>query len=69
MSIVKPEHVILDLVVEDSYAFPEVMSRVQAALSSLSPGDAKEIARKAVAEMLREGLIAVTRLESPRGPR
>ena len=61
------ERIILDLVVEDSYALSEIVSRVRHSRSGLSTKHAKELARKTLEEMLDAGLISATRLESPEG--
>jgi hypothetical protein len=61
-------HTILDLAVEDSYALSEIVSRVQQDCNEISEGYARDLARRCVELMLDEGLIEVTRLETPSGP-
>lgn len=57
---------VLDLLVDDSFALSEVVSRVQHENSQLSVPEARRIARDTVVEMFELGLIEVLHLSNPR---
>jgi len=62
------EQIVLELVVEDSYALSELVSRIRQEHAELSEREARRLARDSVKEMLSDGLVEITRLETPGGP-
>jgi hypothetical protein len=57
---------VLELVVDDSFALSEVVSRIHQENSHLSVQEARRVARDTVAEMFDLGLIEVLHLSNPR---
>ena len=62
------EQIVLDLVVEDSFALSELVSRIRQEHAGLSEREARLLARDSVKAMLSDGLVQITRLETPSGP-
>lgn len=68
MSTEQIQHVILELVVEDSFALSEIVDRIRQQNAQFVFEEALAAARSCVEHMLELGLIEVSRLDTPRGP-
>jgi hypothetical protein len=64
----KISRIVLDLVVDDSYALSEIVSRIRQGCAGLSQREAKQLARTTITRMLDAGWIAITRLDRPGAP-
>jgi hypothetical protein len=65
MRLTAAERLVLDLVVEDSYALSEVVSRLRDAHRELGVSDVKQLARATVHGLLEAGLVGIATLETP----
>lgn len=65
MALTGLQRAILDLVVEDSFALTEVVSRVRRQGPGPSDRDATSMVKAAVRELLESGMVRLTEMESP----
>lgn len=65
MSHSSSRRIVLELLVDDSYALSEIVSRIRDARPELSAPDARQLATEAVLELLGRGLIEALHLERP----